>query len=112
MCISSPQKGKSEPFAAYRKSPADLPPPSPRQLQRALAEDGRLFGFINRIEALWVNLQKEVRITPPVLNLSALLLEQAASLIPIELAALYCVDPDTRKFFFEQSTPSSLSDDL
>lgn len=101
-----------KPFAPSTQRPADLPAPSPRQLQRALAEDSRLFGFIDRIEALWVNLQKEVRITPPLLDLSALLLEEAASLIPIELAALYRVAPDTQEFFFEQSTPSSLSDDL
>ena len=101
-----------KPFAPCRKRPANLPTPSPRQLQRALAEDGRLFGFIDRIEALWVNLQKEGRITPPLLDLSALLLEEAACLVPIELAALYRVDPDTQEFFFERSTPPSLSDDL
>ena len=101
-----------KPFAAGRKRPVELPAPSPRQLQRALAEDDRLFGFIDRIEALWVTLQKEARIPPPVLDLSALLLEQAASFLPIELAALYRVDPDTQKFFFERSIPSSLSDDL
>jgi len=39
-------------------------------------------------------------------------LEQAASFLPIELAALYRVDPDTQEFFFERSIPSSLSDDL
>jgi hypothetical protein len=110
--IITHRREKVEPFAPFTHRPADLPAPSPRQPQRALAEDGRLFGFIDRIEALWVNLQKEGRTTPPVFDLSALLLEEAASLIPIELAALYRVDPDTQAFFFERSTPSSLSDDL
>ena len=110
--IIAHRREKVKPFAAFTQKPIDLPAPSPQQLQRALAEDGRLFGFIDRIEALWVNLQKEGRTTPPVFDLSALLLEEAASLIPIELAALYRVDPDTQEFFFEQSTPSSLSADL
>ncbi len=54
-----------KPFAACRKSPVELPTPPPRQLQGALAEDDRLFGFIDRIEALWVTVQKETRINPP-----------------------------------------------
>jgi len=39
-------------------------------------------------------------------------LEQAASFLPIELAALYRVDPVTQEFLSERSIPSSLSDDL
>jgi len=71
-----------KPFAAGRKRPVELPAPSPRQLQRALAEDDRLFGFIDRIEALWVTLQKEGRITPPLLDLSALLVGASSVLSP------------------------------
>ena len=100
-----------KPFAAGRKRPVELPAPSPRQLHRASAEDDRLFGFVDRIETHWATLQKEAKITPPLLDLSVLLWEQAASFLPIELAALYRVDPDTQEFLFERSIPSSLSDD-
>ena len=85
---------------------------SPAQLRRLLVESQQLFESLDRIESLWVRLQKQTTQQVQPADLLSALLGEADHLFPVVLSALYLVDTETREFLFERCTPAALQDDL
>ncbi len=86
--------------------------PSQTQLRRLLVESQQLLDSLDRIESLWVRLQKQSNQQLPPTDLLAVLLGEAGHLFPVVLSAVYLVDSETQEFFFERCIPTALRDDL
>lgn len=82
------------------------------QLRRLQVENQYLLAYLDRIESLWVNLQK--RSDPGLLpiDLPATLLAAIPHIFPVVLSAVYRVDAETHEFTLEQCVPPGLQEDL
>jgi signal transduction histidine kinase len=92
-------------------------PPPPRsqphaQLRRLQVENQSLLHALDRIESLWVNLQKRANRELLPVDLLAHFLTEAEALFPTVLAAVYRVDAQTQEFISERCIPAGLQDDL
>jgi signal transduction histidine kinase len=82
------------------------------QLRRLQVENQYLLAYLDRIESLWVNLQK--RSDPGLLpiDLPATLLAAIPHIFPVVFSAVYRVDAETHEFTLEQCVPPGLQEDL
>jgi two-component system sensor histidine kinase ChiS len=75
-------------------------------------ENQSLLHALDRIESLWVNLQKRANRELLPVDLLAHFLNEAEALFPTVLAAVYRVDAQTQEFISERCIPAGLQDDL
>jgi signal transduction histidine kinase len=89
----------------------DSPPNIQAQLLRLQVENQHLLYYLDRLESLWVRLQK--RSGPELLPVDFLanFLTEIENLFPAVLSAVYRVDANTREFILERCVPAGLQDD-
>jgi signal transduction histidine kinase len=88
-------------------------PPDPQaQLRRLQAETQALIKYLDRVESLWVNLQKRSSADLLPVDLLSYFLAEVETLLPNVLSAIYRVDPRTYEFTLERCVPSGLHADL
>lgn len=88
-------------------------PPDPQvQLRRLQAETQALIRYLDRVESLWVNLQKRSSVNLLPVDLLSYFLAEVETLLPNVLSAIYRVDPRTYEFTLERCVPSGLQADL
>ena len=87
--------------------------PDPQaQLRRLQAETQALIKYLDRVESLWVNLQKRPSVDRLPVDLLSYFLAEIESLLPSVLSAIYNVDRRTYEFTLERCVPSGLHADL
>ena len=88
-------------------------PPDPQaQLRRLQAETQALIKYLDRVESLWVNLQKRSSADLLPVDLLSYFLAEVETLLPSVLSAIYRVDRRTYEFTLERCVPSGLHADL
>ena len=88
-------------------------PPDPQaQLRRLQTETQALIKYLDRVESLWVNLQKRASADRLPVDLLSYFLAEVESLVPNVLSAIYNVDRRTYEFTLERCVPSGLQTDL
>src|SRR5581483_4541115 len=88
-------------------------PPDPQaQLRRLQAETQALIKYLDRVESLWVNLQKRSGADRLPVDLLSYFLAEVESLVPNVLSAIYHVDRRSYEFTLERCVPSGLHADL
>ncbi|MGE0822812.1 MAG: ATP-binding protein [Candidatus Binatia bacterium] len=94
--------------------PAVTPtPPDPQaQLRRLQVEAQALISYLDRVESLWVNLQKRSNAELLPVDLLSYFLAEVESLLPTVLSAIYRVDRRTYEFTLERCIPSGLRADV
>lgn len=87
-------------------------PDAQAQLRRLQAETQSLIKYLDRVESLWVNLQKRSSADLLPVDLLSYFLAEVESLLPSALSAIYRVDQRTYEFTLERCIPSGLHADL
>ena len=95
---------------------APAAPSSSRTTQRQdpylYAATQLLSDYLDRIESLWVRLQKRFAADPLPIDQVALLLTEVERLFPVVLSAVYRFDATTQEFTFERCVPPVLQNDV
>lgn len=87
--------------------------PDPQaQLRRLQVEAQGVINYLDRVESLWVNLQKRSGGDVLPIDLLAYFLTEVESLLPTVLAGIYRVDRRTYEFALERCLPAGLRTDL
>lgn len=95
---------------ASSTSASSLSPQTPTQNPHG--EDQLLSDYLDRIESLWVRLQKRSASDSLPVDHVALFLAEVEHLFPVVLSAAYRVDTATQEFTFERCAPPALQDDI
>ncbi|MBI3301216.1 MAG: DUF4115 domain-containing protein [Deltaproteobacteria bacterium] len=95
-----------------RPAPASssLPPQTPAQ--NLYSDNQLLSDYLDRIESLWVRLQKRSAADLLPIDQVALFLTEVERLFPVVLSAVYRVDATTQEFTFERCVPAALQGDI
>ncbi len=89
-----------------------VPPDSQAQFRRLQAETQAVIKYLDRVESLWVNLQKRSSADLLPVDLLSYFLAEIESLLPSVLSAIYRVDRRTYEFTLERCIPAGLHADL